>query len=466
MPRIFVRSGSTVAALVLTAVVLRPPALRADAPPLPAYNADIAQTSISGVSSGAFMAVQFATAWSSVVAGVGAVAGGPFGCSEGSAATALSTCMQGEPAPDVAALVARTDAWSRSGAIDDTANIARQAVYLFRGYNDTVVARPVSDALHAFYAHYRPQSLFYQTAIGAGHALVTIAYGGDCADNGGQFINRCGYDQAGAILQHIYGALNPRNEATPGGRVITFRQRDFTAPREPADDSLDQQGYAYVPAACEARQPCRVHVALHGCRQSHGDIGDAFIRHAGYNEWADTNRIIVLYPQIRALGLTGLGITNPESCWDWWGYLDANPTEAPIWLLQSGRQIGAIKAMLDRITSGVVAPTAPATPPLAPPSTVVAADAGDTAIDLAWTAVPGATAYEVFRSAQADPAFHSIATVGGLSYGDAGLEPATEYRYRIRASNGGAIGGLSAVVARQTRHQVPPCSEPGTCAVR
>ena len=29
--------------------------------------------------------------------------------------------------------------------------------------------------------------------------------------NGGKFINRCGYDQAGIILQHIYGALHPRN---------------------------------------------------------------------------------------------------------------------------------------------------------------------------------------------------------------------------------------------------------------
>jgi poly(3-hydroxybutyrate) depolymerase len=466
MPRIFARSGSAVAALLLAAVVLRTPASRADAPPLPAYNADIAQTSISGVSSGAFMAVQFATAWSSVVTGVGAVAGGPFGCSEGSTAAALSTCMSGEPAPDVAAFVARTDAWSRSGAIDDTANIARQSVYLFRGYNDTVVARPVSDALQAFYAHYRPQSLFYQTAIGAGHAQITIAYGGGCADNGGEFINRCGYDQAGIILQHIYGALNPRNEATLGGRVIAFRQRDFTAPRAPADDSLDEQGFAYVPAACEARQLCRVHVALHGCRQSHADIGDAFIRHAGYNEWADTNHIIVLYPQVQALGLTGLGITNPESCWDWWGYLDANPTEAPAWLLQSGRQIGAIKAMLDRITSGAVAATASATPTLSPPSTVVAVDASDTAIDLAWTAVPGATRYEVFRWSQADPAFHSLATAGGLSYGDAGLEPATEYRYQIRASDGSAIGDFSVVVSQQTRHLVPPCREPGTCAVR
>ena len=305
------RPRSAVPALLLALVILPAPPLRADPPPLPAYNADIAQTSISGVSSGAFMAVQFATAWSSVVTGVGAVAGGPFGCSEGSAAAALSTCMQGEPSPDVAALVERTDAWSRSGAIDNTANIARQKVYLFSGYNDTVVARPVSNALHTFYAHYRPQSLFYQTAIGAGHAQITTAYGGGCADNGGAFINRCGYDQAGIILQHVYGALNPRDDATLGGHVIAFSQRDFTTAREPADDSLDEQGFAYVPAACEARLPCRVHMALHGCRQSDADIGEDFVRHAGYNEWADTNRIIVLYPQIQAVGLTRIRHHQP-----------------------------------------------------------------------------------------------------------------------------------------------------------
>jgi poly(3-hydroxybutyrate) depolymerase len=44
---------------------------------LSGYNADIGESSISGISSGAFMAVQFATAWSSVIKGVGVVAGGP-----------------------------------------------------------------------------------------------------------------------------------------------------------------------------------------------------------------------------------------------------------------------------------------------------------------------------------------------------------------------------------------------------
>src|SRR5215472_9661788 len=121
MLRISVRSTVAAAFIVLSGA-----GARADEPPLPAYNADIAQTSISGISSGAFMAVQFATAWSSVVIGVGAIAGGPFGCAGGSLSAALSTCMGGEPAADLPALIRSADAWSHSGAIDDTGNIARQ----------------------------------------------------------------------------------------------------------------------------------------------------------------------------------------------------------------------------------------------------------------------------------------------------------------------------------------------------
>ena len=88
------------------------------------------------------MAVQFGTAWSSIIKGVGAIAGGPFGCSEGSASAALSTCMGGAPAPDVDEFIRRTDAWSSTGAIDKASNIAAQKIYLFNGYNDAVVTRP------------------------------------------------------------------------------------------------------------------------------------------------------------------------------------------------------------------------------------------------------------------------------------------------------------------------------------
>ena len=39
---------------------------------------------------------------------------------------------------------------------------------------------------------------------------------------------------------------------------------------------------------------------------------------AGYNRWADGNRLIVLYPQARA-SWSFLAF-NPRGCWDWWGY--------------------------------------------------------------------------------------------------------------------------------------------------
>src|SRR5262245_19954212 len=78
---------------------------------LKSYNAAIEESCISGISSGAFMAVQFATAWSSVIKGVGVVAGGPFYCAQASAAdlfngytlpiiTATGPCMRGPP-PDL-----------------------------------------------------------------------------------------------------------------------------------------------------------------------------------------------------------------------------------------------------------------------------------------------------------------------------------------------------------------------------
>ena len=442
-------------------------------PALPAYNADVTQTSISGVSSGAYMAVQFGIAWSSVVKGVGAIAGGPFGCSEGSASAALSTCMGAAPAVDLGELIRRTDAWSRTGAVDDTRDIAAQKIYLFSGYNDTVVARPVSDALMAFYQHYlgsNTSNLFYQTAIGAGHSQVTLAYGGACSDSGGEFINKCGYDQAGAILQHIYGALNPHNGGELSGTILAFSQAEFTAPDRPDADSMNDKGFVYVPATCAAHEPCRLHVALHGCLQSFDDIGEDFVKHAGYIEWADLNHIIVLYPQIHAVGLTTLGITNPQSCWDWWGYLDANPTESPSYLLKSGKQIGAIKAMVDRLTGDAATTTtqaasqpAAATQPAAP-ETIRPSDRSDTAIDLVWSSVPGFASYDIFR-AGADGNFRQIGTITGLSYGDAGLRPATTYQYKVRASSADAAYPFSAIATQTTLRKVPPCNDPGSCPV-
>jgi poly(3-hydroxybutyrate) depolymerase len=64
------------------------------------------------------------------------------------------------------------------------------------------------------------------------------------------------------------------------------------------------------------------------------------VQKSGINEWADTNNIIVLYPQATSSS------SNPLGCWDWWGYLSSD------YALKSASQMDAIMAMVAQITSG------------------------------------------------------------------------------------------------------------------
>jgi len=440
------------------------------APPLEAHVADIKESSISGLSSGAFMAIQFATAWSSVIKGVGAIAGGPYYCAQGQAVDivfgfggllrARGPCMQSEPPLTVRPSITAADRFAVAGDIDALANLRFQKVYLFNGYNDAVVAPGVGGVTRAFYHHYlapdRFGNVFHQDTIGAGHAVVTVGAGGACSANGGDYINQCQYDQAGILLQHIYGRLrDPAARADPG-RLKPFDQAEFTRPFRPVDHSLSDTGYVYVPAAC-GQQPCRVHIALHGCLQTADMIGDRFITQAGYNEWAETNNLIVLYPQTRPSPILPY---NPRACWDWWGY--TNPlyaTRNPV-----SRQIGVIKAMLDRVAAkGGPQPAAPGAGD-STPAGLTATDRSATAIALAWFPVAGARVYTVYRSVDG-ATFTRAGQVEGPSFADAGLQPRTTYIYQVAAVFESGEGPVSTVVRQATRAVPPRCGTPGTCPV-
>lgn len=41
---------------------------------------------------------------------------------------------------------------------------------------------------------------------------------------------------------------------------------------------------------------------------------EAFVKHAGYNGWAEANNIILLYPQTVS---SDWNPANPQGCWDW-----------------------------------------------------------------------------------------------------------------------------------------------------
>jgi poly(3-hydroxybutyrate) depolymerase len=329
------------AALALAATVLAP-AAHAVVVTLPKYNVSVDQVSVSGISSGGYMAAQFHVAYSKTVRkGAGVVAGGPVYCSQGSAALATGPCMANTASRNLPYLVSVVNGWSGNGYIDPTSNLAASKVYLFSGTIDSVVRQPVMDDLRTMYANWIPAAnITYRKDIAAEHAMVTDDYGNACSVNGSPYINDCNLDLAGNILSWLYGPLNARNAGTLGGSFVNFDQRAFWGNGDPTTHGMANDGWAYVPAACASGQACKLHVAFHGCKQNVATVGDQFYRRAGYNKWADTNRIVVLYPQAQAT------LANPNGCWDWWGYDDVN------FPAKSGGQMVAVKTMVDRVVSG------------------------------------------------------------------------------------------------------------------
>lgn len=324
---------------LLLAALLCAPAVHA-AEFLPSFQTDPTGITVSGVSSGAYMAGQVHVAFSDRISGAGLVAGGPYGCATGSIAFALQRCMEtslGEPDP--AALVARAKAQAAAGRIAPLGNLADDRIYVFSGTKDRTVLPVVVGKAAAFYelAGVPAERILLRTDLAAGHAFVTEDQGSPCAATQPPYVNDCDHDQAGAILGQLLGPLNP--PVAPTGRVIAFDQAEFLP--DPTRHGLSAEGFAYVPTACEAGG-CKVHVAFHGCRQTAEMIGDDFIAMSGYDRWAEANRLIVLFPQTHDPAGDPLS-RNPRACWDWWGYDD------PAHATRTGRQVAAVARMLDRL---------------------------------------------------------------------------------------------------------------------
>jgi hypothetical protein len=339
------------------------------ADPLGRFPVDPAQVSVSGISSGAFMANQLHIAHSAGIVGAGMIAGGLYGCAVDSVSDggvlALASLAVG-PCMSVPTLLRPVDHYAQltvdlaaKGWIDPPGNLARSRVYLFTGQADKILSPKTVElgarlyrtlGVPAAQVKFRDQDL---PGGGAGHSWVTKNFGNACDANAKPFINDCRYDQAEELLQTIYGPLQPP-AGRPAGHIVAFDQTEF-APGKAAANGLLDTGYLYVPRACEpgAAQRCRLHVVLHGCLQSAEVLRDEFYTNIGVNEWADTNRILVLYPQAHATSVAELASqdalslfnTNPEGCWNWWGYAGDKQ-----FLTKQGVQVGAIWSMVQRVT--------------------------------------------------------------------------------------------------------------------
>ena len=311
---------------------------------LPALHAAAERITVSGLSSGAYMAVQIAVAHSARVHGVGAFAGGPYYCVGINPVRAERVCMQGSPSAE--ASIRDAERLATLQLIDATQNLRSMRAWLLAGEADRKVQVAVVRANHEFFAHYNAAGARLRVQPGLGHGLPTPSTGVACDASATPFLNRCGIDLVGEMLT----ALHPGAVARTGahGRVVQFDQTGFVPVwrRWWSMSSLDERGYAFVPSQCEQNERCHVHIALHGCRQGAAAVGEVFVREAGYNAWAAAHDLIVLYPQARASEPTLFAWWqpfNPNGCWDWWGYTGTD------YAVKTGVQVKAIMAMVDRL---------------------------------------------------------------------------------------------------------------------
>jgi hypothetical protein len=345
------RFSGSVLALTLWLAAACPTEIQAQK--LNSYSIQSNRIFVAGISSGGAMAVQMEVAYSNTFKGAAIYAGLPYYCAHGNLDN-VASCSYATPPIDLTSLENVTKSFARQGLIDPIENLRGHPVYLWSGLLDTVVSQAAMNVLQLYYKDFGANVFRYDQDFAAGHGWESPYGQIQCGLTWSPFVNVCYdlneippplellpevYDSEQVWLSQWLGPLRPKNDGTLKGSVLPFNQNEFASgSRVAAKISMADTGYVFVPNSCASGATCGLILALHGCNQHSGAIGLAFINDAGINQWADTNDIVVLYPQTIASSdnlWTG--------CWDWWGYLSD-----PNYAQKTGPQMQALYRMVLR----------------------------------------------------------------------------------------------------------------------
>jgi len=362
---------------------------------------DPTSVTISGVSSGAAMAVQYAVAHSSSIVGVGSIAGPAWGCADGELSRAINDCMCGRHSVTSQISLAHMLASSQEQAIDPLVAGKSQSLkraYVFQSAEDaTVKKQPAQSSIDFLRAIVREKVVVdtgnhNDDSDHAGHGIISPSGSDACRanDQDKTYVRQCGADDnAGKLFHTLYGgnqSYDPskRVKNIPEDEVWMFDQqkiintvKDQAAPiardqyfgifpiHSPRRENFDMAkiGYLYVPPSCRTTEKkCHVHIALHGCKQD----AEKFAKTAGYNNWAERYHVIVVYPAIepyrprqeetcKAREFTPADDVswiepNDNACWDWWGYLDIGWPEQYRYLTKKAPQMQVIERIIADVT--------------------------------------------------------------------------------------------------------------------
>lgn len=268
-------------------------------------NLDPQGISVSGISSGGFMAHQFHVAHSRHLMGAGIIAGGPYNCAQGSVVTALQKCTafgaqaywpltdwpilsytgpgpapQGQAASLEAIEMATRSYQStldmdKAAQIDSPENILRARVILVHGQSDRLLPEGVMDAVQHYYKmlyqHYGaddPAStrLRYLKMLPAEHSVpsdnfINLTIGRQinaCKTFGSPYLNVCTQDDcANACARSANATCSTQcvDAIDTAGEILQhiYPQR----PLKPRDDAIKVSASAPSDTPATVEQNCR-----------------------------------------------------------------------------------------------------------------------------------------------------------------------------------------------------------------
>jgi poly(3-hydroxybutyrate) depolymerase len=291
---------------------------------------------VSGLSSGGYMSPQVHISFSSKIRGSGVFAGGPYYCAKGNTMTALTTCMSGYGIININGLIKTIKDYEQSGKIDSISNIKDSKVYIYSGSGDTTVNPKVSKEGEKLYKALGAD-IKSEYSIKAKHAMPTESYGNPCETSKSPFINKCGFNGALEALNHLFNG-----QIVPGKN--SYKENFYKMKQNVSlGSSMGPNAFLYVPKNCLSKN-CPLHIVFHGCKQTLNDIGMKYVQFTGYNEIAEANDIVLLYPQAVSSMMMP---SNPNGCWDWFGYTDSNYAN------KEGKQMKIINNLMDSLLNGV-----------------------------------------------------------------------------------------------------------------
>lgn len=250
---------------------------------------------------------------------------------------------------DVNALYTKVSSFASTKKIDPVENLKGSKVFIFSGLKDSTVVPKVAQKGEEMYRHYGAD-VTTEYSISAIHTQPTNdPKQGSCTLSGSPYISYCKYDGA-------FHALNKLSSHSPLKDPVSKVASNLFSYKQSGTGSMGPTGYAYVPTGCQGTSDCEVHIAFHGCQQTTGNIGLKFVELTGYQEVAEANNIVVMFPQAKTSSFSPM---NPNGCWDWWGYGESSSFFSPAYkyATKEGYQMDQVWGHLQALQKGTLALT-------------------------------------------------------------------------------------------------------------